>query len=85
MAADKLKGNKRIAFDDAVMHAKKIFGRAPTAVDSSKSEDPDKALADKIKKNADASDEEWAEWESEANRLELPLDYYIQEFVGQSA
>ena len=34
---------------------------------------------------ADASDAEWDEWESEANRLELPLDYYIQEFVGQSA
>ena len=33
----------------------------------------------------DASEEEWDEWESEANRLELPLDYYIQEFVGQSA
>ena len=33
----------------------------------------------------DASDAEWDEWESEANRLELPLDYYIQEFVGQSA
>ena len=33
---------------------------------------------------ADASDEEWNEWESEAARLELPLDYYIHEFVGQS-
>ena len=32
----------------------------------------------------DASDAEWDEWESEANRLELTLDYYIQEFVGQS-
>ena len=31
----------------------------------------------------DASQEEWDEWESEASRLELPLDYYIQEFVGQ--
>ena len=30
----------------------------------------------------DASQEEWDEWESEANRLELPVDYYIQEFVG---
>lgn len=30
----------------------------------------------------DASSEEWDEWESEASRLELPLDYYIQEFVG---
>jgi hypothetical protein len=29
----------------------------------------------------DASAEEWAEWESEAARLELPLDYYIQEFL----
>ena len=33
----------------------------------------------------DASRAEWDEWESEAARLELPLDYYIQEFVGQSA
>jgi len=33
---------------------------------------------------ADASQEEWDEWESEAARLELPLDYYIQEFVWQS-
>jgi hypothetical protein len=33
----------------------------------------------------DASQQEWDEWESEAARLELPLDYYIQEFVGQSA
>ena len=32
---------------------------------------------------SDASDEEWNEWESEAKRLELPLDYYLQEFVGQ--
>ena len=32
----------------------------------------------------DASQEEWDEWESEAARLELTLDYYIQEFVGQS-
>ena len=33
----------------------------------------------------DASDKEWDEWESEAARLELPLDYYIQEFVGCDA
>ena len=33
----------------------------------------------------DASEQEWAEWESEAHRLELPLDYYIQEFVGCDA
>ena len=32
----------------------------------------------------DASEQEWDEWESEAARLELPLDYYISEFVGQS-
>jgi hypothetical protein len=31
-----------------------------------------------------ASREEWDEWESEASRLELPLDYYIEEFVVQS-
>ena len=29
----------------------------------------------------DASDEEWDAWESAAARLELALDYYIQEFV----
>jgi hypothetical protein len=29
----------------------------------------------------DASPEEWAEWESKAAELELPLDYYIAEFV----
>ena len=33
----------------------------------------------------DASQEEWNTWESEAARLELPLDYYIQEFVCQLA
>lgn len=33
---------------------------------------------------ADASDEEWNEWEQKAAELELPLDYYIYEFVGQS-
>lgn len=26
-------------------------------------------------------DEIWKEWEDEADRLELPLDYYIMEFV----
>lgn len=26
-------------------------------------------------------DEIWEEWEKEAARLELPLDYYIMEFV----
>lgn len=26
-------------------------------------------------------DEIWKEWEEEADRLELPLDYYIMEFV----
>ena len=31
---------------------------------------------------SDASDEEWEEWESIADELELPLDYYIHEFVG---
>jgi hypothetical protein len=30
----------------------------------------------------DASPEEWAEWESKAAELELPLDYYLQEFVA---
>lgn len=29
----------------------------------------------------DASAEEWDEWEQKASELELPLDYYIQEFV----
>ena len=29
----------------------------------------------------DASEEEWAEWEKEAEKLELTLDYYIAEFV----
>ena len=29
----------------------------------------------------DASAEEWAEWEQKASELELPLDYYIAEFV----
>lgn len=30
----------------------------------------------------DASDEEWAEWEQKAAELELPVDYYVQEFVA---
>ena len=29
----------------------------------------------------DAYDEEWVEWEKKAAELEIPLDYYIQEFV----
>ena len=29
----------------------------------------------------DASPEEWAEWEKKAAELELPLDYYVAEFV----
>jgi hypothetical protein len=29
----------------------------------------------------DASDEEWVEWEKKAAELEIPVDYYIQEFV----
>ena len=28
-----------------------------------------------------ADDEQWAEWEAEASKLELPVDYYIAEFV----
>jgi hypothetical protein len=30
----------------------------------------------------DASPEEWAEWENKAAELELPVDYYVQEFVA---
>ena len=30
----------------------------------------------------DASQQEWDEWETNAAKLELPLDYYIQEFVA---
>ena len=30
----------------------------------------------------DASQQEWDEWETKASELELPLDYYIQEFVA---
>ena len=30
----------------------------------------------------DASRAEWDEWESKAAELELPLDYYLLEFVG---
>lgn len=26
-------------------------------------------------------DEQWLQWESAAAKLELPLDYYIQEFI----
>lgn len=29
----------------------------------------------------DASDEEWVKWEDEAAKLEIPVDYYVQEFV----
>jgi hypothetical protein len=29
----------------------------------------------------DASPEDWDQWEQSAAELELPLDYYIQEFV----
>ena len=29
----------------------------------------------------DASPEQWDEWEQTAADLELPLDYYLQEFV----
>jgi len=29
----------------------------------------------------DASDEEWAEWEAEAAKLGLTVDYYVQEFL----
>ena len=29
----------------------------------------------------DASPEEWDEWEQKAAELELPLDYYLEEFV----
>lgn len=28
-----------------------------------------------------ADDEQWAQWEQEAAELELPLDYYIAEFL----
>jgi len=30
----------------------------------------------------DASQEEWDAWEQKAAELELPLDYYLQEFVA---
>ncbi len=26
-------------------------------------------------------DEQWLQWESEAAKLELPVDYYVQEFI----
>jgi len=29
----------------------------------------------------DASQQEWKEWEERAAELELPLDYYLEEFV----
>jgi hypothetical protein len=29
----------------------------------------------------DASPQEWDEWEQKAAELELPLDYYLAEFV----
>ncbi len=29
----------------------------------------------------DASDAEWDEWEQKAAELELPVDYYVQEFI----
>ena len=29
----------------------------------------------------DAEPEEWAEWEQKAAELELPVDYYVAEFV----
>lgn len=29
----------------------------------------------------DATPEEWDQWEQTAAELELPLDYYLQEFV----
>ena len=29
----------------------------------------------------DASPAEWDEWEQKAAELELPLDYYLEEFV----
>ena len=29
----------------------------------------------------DASPEEWAAWEQQAAELELPLDYYLEEFI----
>jgi hypothetical protein len=28
-----------------------------------------------------ADDEQWKQWEKEADELELPLDYYIAEFL----
>jgi hypothetical protein len=33
----------------------------------------------------DAEPEEWAEWERKATELELPLDYYIAEFVAYAS
>ena len=28
-----------------------------------------------------ADDDQWKQWESEASELELPVDYYIAEFI----
>ena len=28
-----------------------------------------------------SDDEQWKQWESEASKLELPVDYYLQEFI----
>ncbi len=28
-----------------------------------------------------SDDEQWLQWESDAAKLELPTDYYIQEFI----
>jgi hypothetical protein len=28
-----------------------------------------------------SDDEQWKQWESEAAKLELPVDYYLQEFI----
>lgn len=30
----------------------------------------------------DADPEEWKEWERKANELEIPVDYYVLEFVA---
>jgi hypothetical protein len=28
-----------------------------------------------------ADDAQWAQWEREASKLELPVDYYVAEFI----
>jgi hypothetical protein len=28
-----------------------------------------------------SEDDEWLRWESEASKLELPVDYYVAEFI----